>query len=228
MFLFQLLCINDEWDKASSQLRTLAQLSPEAQMLATAYGKAIEAEMLRAEAFAGTGEFPILANEDEAWTVDLAASLAAFARGDASEGDARRDAAFDAAPDCAGDADDHAFAWVADADPRFGPSIEAIVYGRWGLLPFSAVEQINFEPASDLRDFVWLPARLRLRNGTSVAALLPARYPGLGGADASVRLGRETRWTEGPAGDVGLGQRLLAFDDGSEAGLLSLRRLTFT
>jgi type VI secretion system protein ImpE len=34
MFLFQLLCVLGEWDKAKSQLAILAQLSPEAQMLA--------------------------------------------------------------------------------------------------------------------------------------------------------------------------------------------------
>lgn len=226
MFLFQLLCVNGEWDKAAAQLRTLASLSPEAQMLSTAYGQAIEAEKTRAAAFAGRGDFPILAGE-EAWTADLAASLSAFARGDAADGEARRDAAFDAAPDCAGTADGRAFAWIADADPRFGPTVEAIVHGRWGLLPFSAVEHIAFEPARDLRDLVWLPVQFRLRTGLSAAGFLPTRYPGSEAGDAAIQLARETRWTGAAAGDIGLGQRLLAFDDGDEAGLLSLRRITF-
>ena len=51
MFLFQLLCLMGQWDKAKIQLRTLAGLSPEAQMLAVTYNLAIDAEIVRAKVF---------------------------------------------------------------------------------------------------------------------------------------------------------------------------------
>ena len=60
MFLFQLQCVLGEWDKAQSQLRALAQLSPEAQMLAVTSNMAINAERAREAAFAGQGQPALL------------------------------------------------------------------------------------------------------------------------------------------------------------------------
>ena len=226
MFLFQLLCVCGEWDKAIAQLRALAALSPEAQMLSSVYAQAIEAEKLRLAAFSGQGAVPVLAGE-EPWMQHLAASIAAFAQGRGEEGENLRDAAFDQAPDAPGEADGEAFDWIADADGRFGPAFEAIVYGRWGLIPFCVVESIAFEPTKDLRDVVWAPAQMRLKTGLSAAVLLPARYPGSEAADADARLGRATRWRQGASGEEGVGQRLFAFDRGEDAGLLALSKLSF-
>ena len=226
MFLFQLLVVAGEWDKASAQLKALAQLSPEAQMLATVYNQAIEAEKARTAAFSGRGAFSVLIGE-EAWMGDLAASLQAFATGAVDEGEARREAAFAAAPETPGSADGRAFAWIADADGRFGPAVEMILYGRWGLVPFCLIEEISFEGPTDLRDVVWAPAQVRFKSGQSSAVLLPARYPGSEGGDAQARLGRSTTWREGPSGEEGVGQRLFSFDDGEDVGILSLKKLAF-
>lgn len=221
MYLFQLLCVCGEWDKAAAQLRTLAQFSPEAQMLATVYGQAIEAEKVRAAAFAGTGAFPMLAGGDLAWTVDLAASLAASAAGRADEAEALRDAAFSAASDTPGEADGQPFGWVADADGRFGPVLEMVLNGRWGLMPFEVVETLAFEPVRDLRDLVWRPVQIRLRTGLSTAAFVLARYPGSENGPAAIRLGRETVWQAADGEERALGQRLLSFDAGEDVGVLS-------
>ena len=64
MFLFQLLAITGEWDKARNQLQSLAQLSGEAQMLAVTYNQAIDAERIRADVFAGKAEMALLAGAD--------------------------------------------------------------------------------------------------------------------------------------------------------------------
>ena len=47
MFLFQLLAIGGEWDKARNQLQSLTQLSSEAQMLSVTYNQVIDAEKER-------------------------------------------------------------------------------------------------------------------------------------------------------------------------------------
>ena len=57
MFLFQLLAVAGEWDKARTHLETLARISPEAQMLATVYSMAMKAEAQRAAIFAGRDAF---------------------------------------------------------------------------------------------------------------------------------------------------------------------------
>ena len=226
MFLFQLFAVTGEWDKARAQLDMLVRLSPGAQMLAVAYGQAITAERQRAAALAGAAPVPVLARAG-GWIDDLAAAL-----GRRDEGDAEtlRDRALDAAPDMPGviEADGMApvsFDWIADADAWFGPAVEAIIAGTWGLLPFDAVEWIKSAGARDLRDTIWYPVEIGLTGGRAVAALLPARYPGSETAcEARLRLAGATDWT---ASGHGVGQHLLATSAGTEVGLMAIRRISF-
>ena len=69
----------------------------------------------------------------------------------------RRARAFDAAPAVSGDIDGQPFEWIADADMRLGPMLEAVVNGRYFWMPFSAIARAVFEPPADLRDAVWTP-----------------------------------------------------------------------
>ena len=226
MFLFQLLALAGEWDKARIQMNTLAQLSPESQMLSVVYGQAIDAERARAEIFAGRAVAEQLVASD--WLQGVAQAIHHFANDRVAEGEAARDAAFDAAPDIPGTLDGEAFDWIADGDGRFGPCIEAIIAGRYGLLGFDAIDHIKSEGPKDLRDLVWYPVQIALRSGQSVAALLPARYPGSEASDdASERLTRATGWHDAAWGSVGSGQHLWTLSSGEERGLLSLRLLKF-
>lgn len=227
MFLFQLFCVLAEWDKAKGQLKALAQLSPEAQMLAVAYNIAIDSELEREKAFAGDAPFALLVNTSP-WAGDLAASLGFLSQGKLAEAEAARDRAFEAAPDTPGKFGDDDFDWIADTDPRFGPAFEAVIHGRWGVVPFDAVAKMTSEGPKDLRDLVWIEADIEFKTGQSVSAILPARYPGLAGeTNADLLLGRGTDWRDGPLGQQGVGQKLWSLGEAEETGLLSLRRLTF-
>jgi len=228
MFLFQLLALLGEWDKARLQLNTLAQLSPEAQMLSVAYGQAIEAEAVRAKAWAGVGTVKVH-GADEGWPLALAAAIGHFARDETAEGEAARDAAFEEAGDTPGNFDGVEFEWIASADSRLGPAFEAIIGGVWGIVPFEAVSQITSSGVRDLRDLVWYPVEIMFRSGQSAAALLPCRYPFTerDGTDQE-RLGRATSWEGGASGDLPSGQQLFVLSGGEEVGLLDLRTLTFT
>lgn len=226
MFLFQLFLVLGEWDKASNQLRALAQLTPEAQMLALAYSQLIAAERQRADAFTGKAPFPRLIGSVP-WLDQLAEALEANAKGDRNAVEAR-DSAFDNASDSAGTWDSKPFAMFADSDSRFGPCFEAIVGGRWGLIAFESVSRLRSEGPKDLRDLVWLPVELTPRGGNSTAGFLPVRYPGTElRPDAALRLAKRTEWRPGPLGDEGLGQRQWFTDGGTEMGILELRDLRF-
>lgn len=214
LFLFQLLCVAGEWARAKTHLTTLAQLSPEAQMLAIVYGQAIDAEATRAAVMAGRERAVVHGGSD--WADGIAAALQL---GDSAEAEDVRAAAFDAAPDTPGTIDGTGIDWIADADPRFGPVMEAIIGGRYGLLPFDAVAKIDAEGPKDLRDIVWYPVELTLKAGPRVAALLPARYPDLSD-DPAERAARATGWRDDGRG---VGQRLWATSDGEDRGLLSVR-----
>lgn len=226
MFLFQLLSIAGEWDKARAQLNLLAQLSPEAQMLSVAYGQAVDAERVRAEVFAGTARVHLHVDSD--WAHRLVDALEHYGQGRFAEGDAARDAAFEAAPDTPGTLDGIAFDWIADVDSRFGPSFEAIIGGRHGLVPFDTVGKVTSDGPRDLRDTVWYPVQIFFKSGQSVAAMLPSRYPGSeAAADVNERLGRATGWRASQAGEVGSGQHLWTLSTGDDRDLLSTRLLAF-
>lgn len=228
MFLFQLLALNGEWEKAARQLETLAQLSPEANMLGVAYNQAIKAEEQRAKVFAGETEMEMLVPSE--WAGPIAKAIGHYARGETAEGDALRDAAFDEAPDMPGDMDGTRFDWIADADPRFGPTFEAIIGGRYGLVAFDSVEKIKSEGPKDLRDYVWYPVEFAMKTGQSVAGFIPTRYPVTNpDSDLPELLGRATGWTDRDWGQEGSGQRLwsLGTEDGEDRGILTLRTLTF-
>jgi type VI secretion system protein ImpE len=227
MFLFQLLCLTGEWTKARAQLAAMAQLSPEAQMLSVAYGQAIDAEIARADAFAGKAPVALLVKA-QPWAADLVTALGHELAGRTSEAEAARGRAFEAAPDTPGSLDGTDFDWIADGDSRFGPSIEAIIAGKWGILPFDTLEYVRSKGPSDLRDTVWYPVEIGFRSGTSVAGFLPVRYPGSEtSSETSDILARSTRWVETSLGETGLGQHVLNLSGGDERDLLSLRKLEF-
>ncbi len=227
MFLFQLLAVAGEWDKARTQLQALAQLSPEAQMLAVTYDQAITAENQRAAVFSGVVDMPLLAGKD-GWAVKLAEAVSLQARGDQAGADAVREEAFDSAPDTPGSIDGQRFEWIADADIRFGPSFEAIIYGSYGLVGFDKVASITSDGPGSLRDIVWYPVQISFRSGQSVAALLPARYPGSETAEESAQqLGRATGWIARDWGEEGCGLHTWSLSEGDDRGLLELRRIVF-
>jgi type VI secretion system protein ImpE len=160
--------------------------------------------------------------------VALIDALDAEFKGDPGAAGALRQRAFEESPETPGTADGGAFTFITDADARFGPCLEAIIDGVYGLIPFEAVAAVQSAGPADLRDLVWQPAGLTLRSGRNGMAFLPARYPGAAtDPDDLVKLARKTEWQTRPGlGPVGRGQRV--FDaDGRELALLSLRRIDF-
>ena len=224
MYLWQLMALSGEWDKAVTHLRVLTQLSGEAQMLATVYNQAIAAEKARLDAYAGKAPFNVLVSSSP-WIDTLAQALGALSRGEMEAGERLRGEAFDAAGDTPGTVGDQKFGWIADVDSRLGPCFEAVVSGRWGLIPFEAVTRIKTEGPKDLRDLIWLPVELFLRSGQSAAALLPARYPGSEAGPDAVKLARATEWRSGPGGDQPIGQRVWTTDSDIEFGILDFNEL---
>lgn len=224
MALFQLAAVTGDWARARSQLETLRMLDPDCAMLARVYGRLIDAEATRCEVFAGAAP-PVAFGPPTPWLAMLADALRRETTGEVEAARRLRAAALDTVPARGGIIEGERFAWIMDADDRLGPVIEAVIDGQYRWLPFEHLQALRAEPPRALRDLVWQPATLTLVNGQDMPAFLPARYPG-SARDASdaVRLGRETRWLDTPAGPRGLGQRMLASDLGDHA-LLDLRSL---
>ena len=218
VFLFQLFCITGEWDRALTQLGVVGGLDALATPMVQAYQAAIRCEMLRERVFAGRIT-PTIFGKPEPWVsllVEAGRRLSAGAPDDAA---GLRDAAFEDAPATSGTIDGAPFTWLADADPRLGPVLEAMVDGKYYWVPFQNLARIDIEAPADLRDQVWMPAHFTLANGGEAAGFIPTRYPGsASAADPALALSRRTEWLDAGGGwFTGLGQRMLATDAGEYA-----------
>lgn len=227
VLLFQLLSIMGDWDRAMTQLNVLGDMDPKALPMVQTYRAALLCEELRAEVFAGK-RTPLFFGEPARWIALLVQALVTRAQGHASEAEKLRQEALELAPASPGKIDGQPFAWLADADGRLGPMLEAIIDGKYYWIPFANLREVTLEKPSDLRDLAWLPAYLTLTNGGQVVALIPSRYPGSESSDdAAIRMARKTDWVAGQDGaTTGLGQRLLATDQADYA-LLEIRSIAF-
>lgn len=225
VFLFQLLAVLGQWDRALNQLTVVGELDGEAMPMVQTYREALRCEVLRAEIFAGQRS-PLVFGEPEPWMALLLDAVRLTAADHHTQAQTTRAQAFETAPTTAGTLDGQPFAWLADADARLGPMLEAIVNGRYYWIPFQRIQAISLEPPTDLRDYVWMPAQFTWSNGGETVGLIPARYPGSqSSADPLVQLGRKTDWLECAAETwLGLGQRVLATDQG-DYPLLDIRRI---
>jgi len=225
VFLFQLLCVLGDWARARAQLKVLGELNAGSLALVHVYGAAIACELLRGEVFAGA-RTPLILGEPLPWVALLFQALSVAAQGRGAEAAALRSEALEKARPVPGNIDGQAFDWIADADSRLGPVCEAIVEGRYYWVPFERIRSVALEAPADLRDVLWMPAKLGLANGGEATALIPARYPGSeADADGLIRLGRKTEWDEvAPETFHGRGQRMFATAAG-EYALLSVRRI---
>lgn len=216
VFMFQLLCVLGDWDRALTQLNVAADLDASKLLMAHICRPALACEALRAEIFAGRRS-PLVFGEPEQWVGLMVQANQLSAQGEHAGAQEIRDRAFEAAPAVSGTINGQGFEWIADADPRLGPILEVIVDGRYYWIPFPAIHRINMEPPADLSDMIWAPAHFTWANGGEAAGLIPTRYSGSeSSADSAIQLAKKTEWAE-PAGGgttVGLGQRMLATDLG--------------
>jgi len=227
VLLFQLLSVMGQWERAMTQLNVLGDIDAKLLPMVQTYRTALKCEELRAEIFAGK-RTPLFFGEPPAWAALLVQSLMLGAQGHKADSDALHARAFEQAPASTGKIDGQAFAWLADADGRLGPVLEAIVDGKYYWIPFCHLRLIRIERPVDLRDLAWIPAYLTLANGGELVSLIPTRYPGSEASpDPAIRMARKTEWAERPDGSsIGIGQRMFASDQ-SDHPLLEVRSIEF-
>jgi type VI secretion system protein ImpE len=224
VFLFQLHAVRGDWTRAGKQLDVLVEMDAQFALMAQTCRALLAAEATRARIFAGTAS-PALLGEPPAWSAMLAEALVQAAQGRHAAAQSLREAAFAEATALPGRIDGQPFLWLADADPRLGPILEAVVDARYLWIPFERIRRITFEPVTDLRDLVWLPAQFSWDNNGETVGFVPTRYVGTESRpEGALRLARSTDWRapEAEAAALGSGQRMLATDS-SDVGLLECR-----
>jgi type VI secretion system protein ImpE len=224
VFLFQMMAVQGEWEKALTQLNVAADLDAINLLMAQVCRPALATEALRTEIFLGQ-KTPLFLGEPEDWIGWLLEANKLLSKGHTGHASELREKAFESAPATSGTINGEKFEWIADADQRMGPVIEALVDGKYYWIPMHRISKIEMEPPSDLRDLVWAPATFTWSTGAKAIGLIPVRYPEtekLG--DSLAKLSRKTEWADRGGTSVGIGQRLLT-TDAVEVPLLEVREL---
>ena len=223
IFLFQVYCLQAAWTKAGSQLQVIEGLDAQALPMVQTYREALRCELLRRSVFAGT-RTPLVLGDPQDWLAWLLEANRLQSQGHLDQARELRAKAMDAAPATSGNINGEPFEWLADADSRLGPVLEAVLNGKYYWIPLQRLTRVEVDPPADLRDLVWTPVTLTFTSGGSNVALLPTRYPGAEDlSDDKLRMARSTEWTA-LAEDiwVGHGQRTLVTDQ-AEFALMDVR-----
>lgn len=227
VFLFQLLAVLGQWERAQNQLKVSGELDPLNTLMVEAYSRALAGELDRQQVMAGARS-PMVIGEPAQWLALLLQALKLQAEDRHAQAQPLREQAFEQAEAASGEIDGVPFEWIADADSRFGPCLEMIVNGGYAWVPFTRLKQLVFEAPSDLRDKVWMPVQVTWSNGGQAVGFVPCRYPGTERAqDGELVLARRTDWLDlGNECYAGCGQRMLTTDAG-DYPLLDIRSITF-
>lgn len=225
VFLFQLLSVLGDWERALTQLNMAVELDSINLLMAQVCRVALNCEVLRTEIFAGKRS-PLIFGQPQEWIGWLIQANQMIAQQKYQASQKLREQAFEAAAAIAGSVDNRRFQWISDADSRLGPILEAIFDGKYYWVPFTAIKQVQIDPPTDLRDLVWIPAHFTWINGGESTGLIPTRYPdSQNSEDNAILLARKTEWIEKP-GELylGMGQRMLTTDI-DDFSLLQVRQI---
>jgi type VI secretion system protein ImpE len=226
-FLFELLCFSGGYDRAEKQLDVIAHQSKEMEVGAEIYRQVLIAERARRAVFLEGRNPDFLTTPPDYVALHLEA-LALQRENHPEKARALLERALDMHPALPGEADGLRFAEFEDADLFLSPFLELIVNDKYAWLPFEQIKRIEIAKPSQLRDLLWVRAKLEARGGDLGEVFLPVLYSGSADhPDDAIKIGRQTGWVEAGAGLMrGAGQRLFAID-GNDKVMLEIAEVSF-
>ncbi|MGQ3660609.1 type VI secretion system accessory protein TagJ [Citrobacter braakii] len=225
--LATLWCIEESWDKALTQVDTLAALSDTTSSHSELLKNLIMSEMVRKQVLNGERKANPLDEQAPAWLDILHQANRASAAQEIDKADELRFQAFELAPVTAGHSEHAgAFDWIADGDGRLGPVCEFICAGGYRWVPFEQIQSLTVQPPQSLLDLMWAPATL-VTPTRKWSGYLPARYPIDASQSQSVKLGDETHWQQQSLVlTIGEGRKMWVTEQ-SEFSIMETGTLTF-
>ena len=227
VFLFQLLSVLGQWERAMTQLNVAAEMDRQYQMMAQVCRPLLNGEVFRQQVFAGKRD-PLIFGEPEEWIGLMVQANRLTVQEAHVAAEALRNQAFETAPTIAGVVNDEAFSWIADADSRLGPILEIIIEGNYYWTSFANIKLLQIDPPEDLRDVIWLPVSIIWENRGQTVGFIPSRYVLSETCDDSnVVLARKTEWVQKSEETyTGFGQRMLTTDI-TDYPLMEIRKIIF-
>lgn len=214
--LFQLFCLNGEWDRAEAQLDALLTSADQQAPIWKQFQILLRLERQRIECHENAAA-PAIVGDPEDWMAPFAKAFELHQSGDVAGGATLRAEALAEASAPGGELGNVEFEWLMDGDSRFGPMLEAFLptEGDYCWVPFSTLTSVRIEKPSQVNHFVWVPAHFTWNDGRVLHGYVPTRYFGSEASDKTeLVLARGTEWVDAGS-DVftGLGQRMLMSAD---------------
>ncbi len=228
VFLFELLCLKGDLDRASKQLDVLGTQGSglDSELAIQIYRDLIAAERARRAVFHDGGlpkfflppppymdDYVLLANKIAKAPAEAAAMLPA---------------AEEQWPAITGRIGDRPFESCRDLDGRGGPVLVVFHNGSYLWLPFEQIRRIDVTAPRKLRDMVWAHAQVETYEDSVGDVFVPALYVDTHThANDQARLGKVTEWLSLQDQLLyGAGLRVFLVDD-EEMSIFDLRNVEF-
>lgn len=230
IFLFELLCFTGDWQRAERQLDAVAQVSGDAtvELGIEIYRGILRAEASRRQLFQGESRQPKFLSEPPPYTALHLKALTEIIEQHFDQAETSLKESSALRKNLQGQIDDTHFDDFKDGDDLIAPFLEVIVRGDYLWLALEDIVGLEIRPPRTLRDLLWIPAKVELREQQTIDVFIPVQYYGSSDhADDSVKLGRMTVWENlGEETNLGKGQRTFLID-GDERSLLEIRKAEF-
>lgn len=225
-FLFELLCLAGDYERAARQLDVIAHQSAAAELGVQVYRHILAAENARRRLFS-EGLSPDFLFQAPAYIYLHLEAINHLREGDAAAA-ALIEASEGSRSPLKGRMQGQPFGDFRDGDDVLAPCLEVIMLNNYVWLPFEQIKSLQIAAPRRLRDLLWIPARLECHEGPVGEVFLPVLYAGSSAhPDDRVKLGRLTDWKTVPEGlTQGVGQHLF-FIDGQDRGMLEVREVEF-
>ena len=227
-FLFELLCFQGEYQRASKQLDVIGLKNEKAGVGIEIYRNLLQAEGTRRRVFEGVAQ-PTFLLDPPQHVMHQLEGIACVRQGRAGEAKELFAKAERLRPSYKGRVNGQPFSSLRDSDDRISAVVEIFIHQTYAWIPFEQVRTLKLGPPKQLRDLLWAPVSIEIENGQGGEAFVPVLYAGSEQDDnEQVRLGRLTEWINlGEEIAGGVGQRTFMIDNG-ERSLLEIRDLTMT
>ena len=227
IFLFELLLFSGDWDRAERQIDVIGHQSMEAGLGVQVYRDNIKAERDRSRLLSD-GLRPHFITAAPAY-VDLHMfAINRLREGNLSEARETLARAEEERPAFTGALNGQSFSDFRDYNDLVGPVLELIVKDQFTWLPFEQIKRIEISKPKNLRDLIWVPARIETTDGTNGDVYIPSLYEGSSThSNDQVKLGRMTDWMNAGEGlYLASGLRLFLVD-GEDKAILEAREIEF-
>ncbi|MBX3421657.1 MAG: hypothetical protein KF752_08885 [Pirellulaceae bacterium] len=225
--LADLLCIEQQLDRADKHLESIVLQQPQSSVNALLSRQLIRAETSRREVWS-QGRMPEFVGEPGDCCRQTLAALVAFRNNEPARAVEILQAVEDSIPTLIGTCNGQEYEGFRDLDDLCLGIVEVLTStGKYFWIPTSRITSMQFSPPTGPRDLLWRECHMQVVDGPDGVVYVPAIYIHTTTEDPQALLGRTTNWLE-EAGrpTTGMGQRMFMIGD-QDLGIMEINELQF-